>query len=182
MCEKVSCHWLSGAAVKHYDRCHVYVASVTDLLSLVLSPPPYLPHFPIVLFSPFQHTLVSCSHFSFLRFPPCSLTPSFALLLPPPPLLHPRLCFCSWMTGASQWHSWSGCCVASLQGWSTCQTWTTFTETSPPGISWSTATWSARSLTLACRAFWTTLPLTPHTQARWSVLFVLTLFAHSVHV
>ena len=59
--------------------------------------------------------------------------------LPPSPL-HLWPCFCSWTTGASRWRSWSGCFVASPRAWSTCRTWTTSTETSPPGTSWSTAT------------------------------------------
>lgn len=76
MHEKVSCHWLSGAAVKHYDRCHVYVASVTDWLSLVLSPPPYLLYSSLLPLHISTHPFFSHSHFSFLHLPPCSLTAS----------------------------------------------------------------------------------------------------------
>lgn len=130
----------------------------------------YLPYSPL--------SSVSTHLFSFSFSTPCSLTASSAAPSPLLPL-YLWLCACvgffflacSWTTGASQWHSWSGCCAASLQAWSICQTWTMFTETSPPEISWSTATWSARSPTLACRAFWTTPPLTPLTQALWLVKY-----------
>lgn len=70
--------------MSHYDRCHVYVASVTDWPSLVLSPSLYLPCSSLSSVSVFQHILISLPHFSFLCSPPCLIN---RLILHPPPLL-----------------------------------------------------------------------------------------------
>lgn len=160
MHEKVSCQQLSGAPVNIMtDAMFVYPQWLMSFLLISYSHPHRFFLFQYII--PFP----SRSH-------PCSIN---HLVLP---LAYPP-CLCSWTTGASQWHSWSGCCVASLQGWSTSQTWTTSTETSPHGISWWTATWSARFPTLGCRAFWMTILLTRLTRARWLVL-PPSVFTHSV--
>lgn len=68
--------------MKQYDRCHVYVASVTDWPSLV--PSPYLLHSPLSSVSTFQLVLFTISHLSF----PVQLTasPSLPPSLPSTPL------------------------------------------------------------------------------------------------
>lgn len=63
MYEKVSCLWLSVASERHYDRCHVDVASVTDWLPGAFSFPLSPTLFPVIYFSTFPR-VPSCSFFS----------------------------------------------------------------------------------------------------------------------